>query len=90
MLSICFASVAKLIQGSRKLNNAHDLALKFKKNCMNNVELDYDSIVFTLKLIPWKQASEMLVPCNSIVPPKTMPVFGSGTLNVESIRPIAF
>lgn len=31
----------------------------------------------------------MLRPCNSMVPPKTMPVFGSGTLSVDNIKPIA-
>lgn len=51
-LATCCASVAKLMQGSFKLNSAHDL---------------------DLKLFPWKQASDMLVPCSSIVPPRTVP-----------------
>lgn len=46
--------------------------------------------IITLKFIPWKQASEMLVPCSSIVPPNSIPDLGSGTFNVDIIRPIAF
>lgn len=40
-----------------------------------------------LKLMPWKQASEMLLPCSSIVPPRTDPMGGSGTSTVVSCNP---
>lgn len=63
---ISWASVLKLIEGSRKLNNAQDLLLKFK---------------------PWKHASDMLLPCNSIVPPKTVPYDGNGTCIVLNCKP---
>lgn len=68
VLSTCWASVEKFMQGSRKLNKAHD---------------------FDLKLMPWKQASEMFLPCNSIVPPKTVPFLGKGFFSVEMHKPIA-
>lgn len=66
--STFFASVPNEMHGSRRLNNAHD---------------------FALKLMPWKQANEMFRPCNSIVPPRTMPFFGNGILSVDSIKPMA-
>lgn len=42
---------------------------------------------FDLKLIPWKQAREMLMPCNSIVPPRTVPFPGKGKDKVDNWRP---
>ena len=63
---ISWASVAKLMHGSLRLNRAQDLDLKFT---------------------PWKQASEMWSPCNSIVPPRIVPVDGNGVGNVATWRP---
>jgi hypothetical protein len=40
-----------------------------------------------LKLMPWKQANEMLFPWSSIVPPSTVPDMGSGKLSVDRCRP---
>ena len=42
---------------------------------------------FDLKLMPWKQANEMLFPCSSIVPPSTVPDMGSGKQSVARWRP---
>lgn len=40
-----------------------------------------------LKFIPWKQAREMLLPFNSIVPPRTVPNVGKGICIVLNCRP---
>lgn len=42
---------------------------------------------FDLKLMPWKQANEMLFPWSSIVPPSTVPDMGNGKLSVDRCRP---
>lgn len=68
VLSDCFASVAKLIHGSRKLNKAHDLAyfkIKSKDNFHNintNIKSNIRISFHTLKLVPWKQANEIFFP----------------------------
>lgn len=40
-----------------------------------------------LKLTPWKQAREIVFPCNSREPPRTVPEFGKGRGSVVSRRP---
>lgn len=43
-----------------------------------------------LKLMPWKQASDMLFPRNSIVPPRTVPNEGRGKCIVFSCKPATY
>lgn len=40
-----------------------------------------------LKLIPWKQAKDMFLPCSSIVPPRIVPNSGSGLCIVDNCKP---
>lgn len=42
---------------------------------------------FDLKLIPWKHANDIFVPCNSIVPPRTEPKSGKGSRIVDKCKP---
>lgn len=40
-----------------------------------------------LKLMPWKHAKDILTPCKSIFPPKTVPQCGKGYFNVDKRNP---
>lgn len=44
--------------------------------------------IYTLKLTPWKQANDILLPCNSAVPPRIFPLCGSLVTKVGTTRPI--